>query len=181
MLGTTTLHAKAWFVWRARRVRVRRGHGARLATLVAVCGLGLLASARLLAVDEFESLADPEQQARYLAIIHEVRCLTCLNRSIAESETPLAHDLRREIRDLIAAGKTDQEVADFLVQRYGDFALYRPPLRPRTWALWFGPVVFLGIGALVFAGIVRRRMRQPIDDDDAPDNDDGDETDGVTR
>jgi cytochrome c-type biogenesis protein CcmH len=138
----------------------------KLGAFVAICMVGLLMSARLLAAEEFESLPDPEQQARYLAIIHEVRCLTCLNRSIAESETPLAHDLRREIRNLIAAGKTDQEVADFLIARYGDFALYRPPMRPRTWALWFGPVVFLGIGALVFAGVVRRRMRQPIEDDD---------------
>lgn len=163
--------------------RAHRGHARRFATCVAVCALGLLAGARLFAVEEFESLSDPEQQARYLAIIHEVRCLTCLNRSIAESETPLAHDLRREIRDLIAAGKSDQEVADFLVARYGDFALYRPPMRPRTWALWFGPIVFLGVGALVFAGVVRRRMRQPIEDDEdvLDEHDDDDETDGAPR
>lgn len=113
----------------------------------------------------FESLADPEQQARYAALIQEVRCLTCLNRSIAESDTPLAHDLRREIRELIEGGASDAQVVSFLTERYGDFVLYRPPLRPRTYALWAAPVLFLGIGAIVFAVVLTRRLRQPIDDD----------------
>ena len=132
--------------------------------------LSLLLSVSLGAAEEFESLDDPELQSRYMAIIHEVRCLTCLNRSIAESETPLAHDLRREIRELIASGKSDREVVGFLTSRYGDFVMYRPPVAPRTWALWFGPIVVLGAGAVVFASIVRRRMRQPIEDDDAVDD-----------
>lgn len=146
---------------------------------VAMLLLGAVASMTLLAAEEFEALADPVQQARYMEMIHEVRCLTCLNRSIAESETPLAHDLRREIRELIADGKSDREVVDFLTARYGDFVMYRPPVRPRTWALWFGPIVVLGIGAVVFAQIVRRRMRQPIDDLD--DESDTSEPDGDAR
>lgn len=114
----------------------------------------------------FEALEDPDQQARYMALIQEVRCLTCLNRSIAESDTPLANDLRREIRELIESGASDAEVTGFLTERYGDFVLYRPPLRPRTYLLWAAPVLFLGIGALVFGLVLARRLRQPIDDDD---------------
>ncbi|MGD2166693.1 MAG: cytochrome c-type biogenesis protein CcmH [Gammaproteobacteria bacterium] len=114
----------------------------------------------------FETLSDPQQQARYAAIIQEVRCLTCLNRSIAESDTPLARDLRREIRELIESGASDDEVVSFLTERYGDFVLYRPPLRPRTYALWAAPILFLGIGAIVFAIVLTKRLRQPIDDDE---------------
>ncbi|HMB73893.1 MAG TPA: cytochrome c-type biogenesis protein [Gammaproteobacteria bacterium] len=126
------------------------------------------------AQETFETLDDPEQQARYQALIHEVRCLTCLNRSIAESETPLANDLRREIRERIAGGASDAEVADFLTERYGDFVLYRPPLRPRTALLWAAPIVFIGIGGVVFALVLRRRLGQPIDDDEEPDSEEAD-------
>jgi len=153
--------------------------------LVMLCA-AWLASASL-AAEEYETLPDPEQQARYAALIQEVRCLTCLNRSIADSETPLANDLRREIRELIASGKTDAEVVEFLTARYGDFVMYRPPLNPRTWALWAGPFAFLLIGAAVFGRIVYRRMRQPIEDDaeldDALDEglDDGADDEGVAR
>ena len=127
--------------------------------LLCVCG-----AAR--AVEQYESFEDPALQARYQAIINEVRCLTCLNRTIAESQTPLAADLRREIRELLANGSSDEEVVDFLTARYGDFVMYRPPLRPSTWALWGGPVAFLLVGAIIFAGIVRKRVRQPIEEDD---------------
>jgi len=120
----------------------------------------------------FEALADPGQQARYMALIQEVRCLTCLNRSIAESDTPLANDLRREIRELIESGASDAEVTAFLTERYGDFVLYRPPLRPRTYALWAAPILFLGIGVIIFAVVLTKRRRQPIDDDDDDDADD---------
>ena len=123
----------------------------------------------------FETLEDPQQQERYAALIQEVRCLTCLNRSIAESETPLARDLRREIRELIAGGASDEEVVAFLTDRYGDFVLYRPPLRPRTVPLWAAPIVLLGVGVIVFAVILRRRLSQPIDDDDDDDDEDTEE------
>ncbi len=118
------------------------------------------------AAEQYEGFADPELQARYQTMINEVRCLTCLNRTIAESETPLATDLRREIRELIADGATDAEIVDFLTARYGDFVMYRPPLRPTTWALWGGPVAFLLVGTLVFAHIVRKRMAEPIEEDE---------------
>lgn len=116
-------------------------------------------------VDEFEGFDDPVLQERYASIIREVRCLTCLNRSIAESETPLAADLRREIRELIANGASDAEVVSFLTDRYGDFVMYRPPVNPRTWALWGAPAFFLALGAIAFARIIWVRMRQPIDEE----------------
>jgi len=132
-----------------------------IAALLAVLFSGFAAGQQT-----FETLDDPQQQERYAALIQEVRCLTCLNRSIAESETPLARDLRREIRELIAGGASDEEVVAFLTDRYGDFVLYRPPLRPRTVPLWAAPIVLLGIGVLVFAVVLRKRVAQPIDDDD---------------
>lgn len=161
-----------------------RGRASQAATLLAGALLALTATA----AEEFESLADPALQARYMEMIHEVRCLTCLNRSIAESETPLAHDLRREIRELIASGKSDREVVDFLTARYGDFVMYRPPMRPRTWALWFAPAAFVLIGVAIFTRIVSRRMRQPIEDDvidadtvDADAGDNAEPNDGRAR
>jgi cytochrome c-type biogenesis protein CcmH len=157
------------------------GHAQRqrcVRATVALLGVAWLATAAF-AVEDYETLPDPEQQARYSVITHEVRCLTCLNRSIADSETPLANDLRREIRELIASGSSDEEVIAFLTERYGDFIMYRPPVRPRTWALWGGPFVFLLIGAAVFGRIVYRRMRQPIEDDavESMADDDADSTD----
>jgi cytochrome c-type biogenesis protein CcmH len=139
----------------------------KLSFIAAVCLL--IGAVTAHAQVPFEALEDPEQQARYMALIQEVRCLTCLNRSVAESDTPLAHDLRREIRELIEGGASDSEVADFLTERYGDFVLYRPPLRPRTYLLWAAPILFLGIGAVVFGIVLARRLRQPIDDDDDDD------------
>ena len=135
-------------------------------TAIVIVGIALLfAPLAGKAQQPFETLSDPEKQARYQALIQEVRCLTCLNRSIAESDTPLANDLRREIREMIEAGASDAEVKQFLTERYGDFALYRPPLRPRTYALWAAPIVLLALGGIVFGVVLVRRMRQPIDDD----------------
>ena len=151
-----------------KRIRVLHiaGQIARQTAVLIAVLVAALITVSASAVEDFESLADPEKQARYAEIIKEVRCLTCLNRSIAESETPLAHDLRREIRDLIEAGASDSEVVDFLTARYGDFVMYRPPVRPRTYALWAGPIVFLLFGAIIFAAVLRRRTRQPIEDDE---------------
>ena len=87
-------------------------------------------------------------EQRLIAISEELRCLVCQNESLAGSRADLAVDLRREIRTLIKAGKTDAEIMDFMVSRYGDFVRYRPPVKPMTWMLWFGPFLLL-IGALV--------------------------------
>lgn len=99
---------------------------------------------------------DPVVEQRLIAISEELRCLVCQNESLAGSRADLALDLRREIRTLIKAGKTDAEIMDFMVSRYGDFVRYRPPVKPITWMLWFGPFLLL-IGALVgLARMVRR-------------------------
>lgn len=92
---------------------------------------------------------DPVVEQRLIVISEELRCLVCQNESLAGSRADLAMDLRREIRTLIKDGKTDPEIRDYMVSRYGDFVLYRPPVKPITWALWFGPFLLL-IGALVF-------------------------------
>jgi cytochrome c-type biogenesis protein CcmH len=109
---------------------------------------------------------DPELNARYQALIHEVRCLVCENRSIAESPSEVAGDLKKLIHDMIVEGKSDAEIAEFLAARYGDSILYRPPVQPNTWLLWGGPAVLLLLGAFVFTRIVRTRATQPIEEDD---------------
>lgn len=91
---------------------------------------------------------DPVVEQRLVAISEELRCLVCQNESLAGSRADLALDLRREIRALIKADKTDQDIMDFMVSRYGDFVRYRPPVNPTTWLLWFGPFLLL-IGAIV--------------------------------
>jgi cytochrome c-type biogenesis protein CcmH len=99
---------------------------------------------------------DPVVEQRLLVISEELRCLVCQNESLAGSRADLAMDLRREIRTLIKEGKSDSEIRDYLVSRYGDFVLYRPVVKPLTWMLWFGPFLLL-IGALF--GLVRMVRR----------------------
>ena len=135
---------------------------------IQVCLLTLVALPAL-AIDTGQAFDDPELQARYEKIIAEVRCLKCQNQSIKDSNVFLAADLRREIRNLIAEGKTDAEIADFLVTRYGEFALYRPRVTGKTLFLWIAPGVFLLGGAIVLWRILQRRMSMPIDDDELPD------------
>ncbi|RME33097.1 MAG: cytochrome c-type biogenesis protein CcmH [Gammaproteobacteria bacterium] len=100
---------------------------------------------------------DPEQEARYYALIGQLRCLVCQNESLAASSADLAQDLRREIQEMIQAGRTDQEIIDFLVQRYGDFVLYRPPVKPSTLPLWLGPGLLLLAGLGIAWRVLRRR------------------------
>lgn len=102
---------------------------------------------------------DPVVEQRLIAISEELRCLVCQNESLAGSRADLAQDLRREIRTLIKAGKTDAEIMEFMVSRYGDFVRYRPPVKPITLVLWFGPFLLL-IGALaLLVRMVRRSQR----------------------
>lgn len=100
---------------------------------------------------------DPLTEKRLLAITAELRCLVCQNQTIADSNADLANDFRREIRNLIAEGKSDQEILDFMVARYGDFVRYRPPLKGTTILLWAGPGVLLVIGLTVLVRYLRRR------------------------
>lgn len=103
--------------------------------------------------------ADPVLEKRMVMISEELRCLVCQNESLAGSRAPLAMDLKREIRSLIQEGKSDAEIMDFLVSRYGDFVRYRPPFTPVTWLLWLGPIALL-LGALyVLLRLVRASQR----------------------
>jgi cytochrome c-type biogenesis protein CcmH len=126
----------------------------------------LLASFSVLAIDTGEAFDDPELQARYEKIIDEVRCLKCQNQTIKDSSAFLADDLRREIRRLLSEGKSDAEVYGFLVERYGDFALYRPRMSGITLLLWIAPGVFLLLGGFIVVRVLRKRMAMPIDVDD---------------
>ena len=101
---------------------------------------------------------DPKLEARLVDISQELRCLVCQNESLASSHAELADDLRNEVRELIRTGKSDQEIKDFLVARYGDFVLYRPEVKPLTWVLWFGPFLLLLLAA-IFLGVYLRQRR----------------------
>lgn len=109
------------------------------------------------AVEPNEKLADPALEARAREISKELRCLVCQNQSIDDSDADLARDLRRLVRDRIVAGDTDEAVLDFIVARYGQFVLLRPPFEPVTWILWLGPLAALLIGAGGIVLIFRRR------------------------
>jgi cytochrome c-type biogenesis protein CcmH len=99
--------------------------------------------------------SDPVAAARAVALANELRCLVCQNQSIAESNAELAVDLRRQIREQIAAGRSDAEIVDFMVSRYGDFVLYRPPLKATTVLLWVGPLVLVLAGFWTLARALR--------------------------
>ena len=105
---------------------------------------------------------EPVLEARLLKLSEELRCLVCQNESLASSRAELADDLRREVRSLLSEGKSDQQVKSFLVERYGDFVLYRPELKPMTWLLWFGPFVLL-FGAVAGLWWYLRQRRQLAD------------------
>ena len=125
----------------------------------------MLAYALAFAIDAGDAFDDPAMQARYEKISSEVRCLVCQNQTIKDSNAFLADDLRREIRRLLQEGKTDAEVYDYLVARYGDFVLYRPRMQGKTLALWIAPFLLIAVGGLIAVKVVRGRMTLSIDDD----------------
>jgi cytochrome c-type biogenesis protein CcmH len=113
-----------------------------------------------LAIDTERAFDDPALQARYEHITRELRCLVCQNETIADSNATLAQDLRREVRGMIADGKTDDQIREFMIERYGDFVLYRPRLTPMNFLLWAAPVLLLLGGAFAVARVVRRRAAE---------------------
>jgi len=116
--------------------------------LIALCIFSLASS---YAKDAAPLADDPLTEQRLISISEEMRCLVCQNESLAGSRSDLANDLRREIRILIKEGKSDEQIRTFMVERYGDFVLYRPPVKPITWLLWIGPflILLIGIGGLL--------------------------------
>ncbi len=131
--------------------------------MAALLAVFLVSSA--IAIDKDLAFEDPALQARYEKLISEVRCLKCQNQSIKDSNVFLAADLRREIRRLIEEGKTDAEIADFLVTRYGEFALYRPRASGKTLFLWIAPFFLVLFGGFAMYRVVRHRMALPIRDE----------------
>lgn len=122
--------------------------------LATICILSLGAAI----ANEAAPLADdPVTEQRLISISEEMRCLVCQNESLAGSRSDLANDLRREIRTLIKEGKSDDQIRSFMVERYGDFVLYRPPVKPVTWLLWIGPFVILLMGIAGLLTYLRRR------------------------
>jgi cytochrome c-type biogenesis protein CcmH len=120
----------------------------------------VMATPGLVAAQEARPLAEnPQAEVRLKALAVELRCLVCQNQTLADSNAPLAEDLRREVREMIAKNMSDQEIIDFLVERYGDFVLYRPPLRVTTTLLWIGPFLLLAIGGTALILAVRRRQK----------------------
>lgn len=113
------------------------------------------------AFENDEPLADPDAELRAVTLAKELRCLVCQNQSIMESDAPLARDLRRVVRERVAAGDTDVEIKDFVTERYGDFVLLRPPFKPKTWILWFGPAVIVAGALLGLIVFWRRRQTAP--------------------
>ena len=116
------------------------------------------------AIDSEQAFDDPEMQARYERLISEVRCVTCQNQTIKDSNAFIAADLRREIRRLMGEGKSDAEITDFLVTRYGDFVLYRPRFSGKTMVLWVAPFLLLLFGGFAIFRVVRHRMAMPINE-----------------
>jgi cytochrome c-type biogenesis protein CcmH len=104
---------------------------------------------------------DPQVEARLVVISEELRCLVCQNEALSSSNAELAEDLRREVRKLIRENKTDAEIKTYLVERYGDFVLYKPPLKPLTWPLWFGPFILFGLGLFGLWRYLRLRKQLP--------------------
>ena len=140
-------------------------HGLRILFLLTL----LFAGANL-----FAQTADPTplqfrdaaEETRFHALAAELRCVKCQNQSLADSNAQIAHDLRREVLALMHEGRSDAQIKQFLVERYGEFVLYKPPVAGRTWLLWFGPLLLLALGAGVVFWIVRRRSAAPVSADE---------------
>ena len=113
-----------------------------------------------------------QEQDRFDQLTQELRCVVCQNQSLADSDAPLAHDLRREVHTMMQAGQSDQQIKQFLVERYGDFVLYRPPVQSNTALLWIAPLLLLLIGAVVLRGSVKKRAALLANDEQAGDVDD---------
>lgn len=120
------------------------------------------------AIDKAPAFEDPAMQARYEQLSRELRCLTCRSESIADSNAQLASDLRRQVRELMAAGKSDQEILQYMVDRYGEYVLYKPPLVPRTWLLWAAPALLVIGGGIAAAVVISRKAKLPDTDPNDP-------------
>jgi len=140
--------------------------GRPLAALAALCAA--LWAAPILAVDNTPPLPDPLMQQRYLDLTHELRCVQCQNEALADSNVNLAADLRLEIHDMLLAGKSDEDIRNYLVARYGEFILFRPRMNWHNAWLWAAPALMLLAGFGIAVRVMRKRASLPITDDDEP-------------
>ena len=140
----------------------------RVTSLAEVVALGLVATIFALAssIAPAQTPADAALDARLKRLELTLRCLVCQNQTLADSDAPLAADLRREIRELAVSGKSDDDIRGFLTSRYGDFVLYDPPVQRNTFVLWFGPFALLVVGAAIWWRMGRRRARESQAADD---------------
>jgi cytochrome c-type biogenesis protein CcmH len=143
----------------------QRSHARWLALMLAVPALGgALAEPPPAAIDDHGQLINPALQARFERIAKELRCLQCQNESIADSNADLARDLRRQVREMLVAGKGDDEIFTFMTDRYGEFVRFAPPLSPKTALIWGAPFFMLLVGMAVIYRVVRQRSRMPLDE-----------------
>jgi cytochrome c-type biogenesis protein CcmH len=129
-----------------------------------LCAFALLMFSPAFAIDEAPAFDDPALQERYDRLNHQLRCLQCRSETIADSNATLAGDLRKQVKDLIAAGKSDDEILQFMTERYSDYVLYNPPVAPRTWILWAAPVLLLGAGLVTAIIVIVRKSKLPDTD-----------------
>ena len=139
---------------------------ARLMLAVCLAALPLLGQAKEAALVSL----DPALDARVVAIASELRCLVCQNQTIADSHAELAVDLRNQVREQLQQGQSEQQIIDYMTARYGDFVLYRPPVKSTTALLWFGPGLLLLVSLAILVSVLRRRSRMPAEafDPDEP-------------
>lgn len=129
--------------------------------LILVCSL--FAAQLSAGTEEVYAFDDDKQRERFQRFTHELRCPKCQSQNLAGSDSMISQDLKRELHRLIREGKTDEEVVDFMVSRYGDFVLYRPPLQSNTYLLWFGPAILVFIGLGVFGWVLYKRQPPEIE------------------
>lgn len=139
------------------------------AVFMLIAGILLSSSAAALDPIDYQS---PAEEQRFKALAAELRCVMCQNQSIADSNAPIAHDLRMEVLRLMREGRSDAEIKQYLVARYTDFVLYEPPMRGGNWLLWIGPFAILLIGGFAVAAVIRNKQKQP---DAAVSGDNGEE------
>ncbi len=130
-----------------------------------LAALLLMISMAALAIDTGPAFDDPQLQARYDSLIRELRCVQCRSQSIADSNVGLAADLRRQVRELMAAGKSDKEILTYMTDRYGEYILYNPPVNPTTWLLWAAPALLVLIGGITAAIVIARKSKLPLEDE----------------
>ena len=143
----------------------RAGRVLPLAVLLGVIGAGAAAAG---VVDVYGELENPALQSRFEHITHDLRCLVCQKESIADSNVELAADLRRQVREMLVAGKSDDQIFQFMTDRYGDFVRFNPPLKPKTWLIWGAPFIMVVLGILIIVRVARQRSRLPLDDEPTP-------------